>query len=94
MVLVQDENVPSHEWPFARVVRVYPGKDGIIRSAQVQTERGRYDRPVVKLRRLPIQLDPECPHPDAPRPPKTDKTKKDEEPANPAQLDTAAGAEQ
>ena len=49
IVILQDENLIPAKWPLAKVLQVYPGKDGIIRVATVKTSTGVYKRPVVKL---------------------------------------------
>ena len=52
LVLIADDNHPPSEWPLGRITHVYPGKDGIVRVVTVHTQKGPFDRPVVKLRRL------------------------------------------
>lgn len=49
VVLVVDENSPRGEWPVGRITEVFPGPDGVVRSARVKTRRGEYVRPVMKL---------------------------------------------
>ena len=36
-------------WPLARIVEIHPGKDGKVRVATVETAKGRYRRPIVKM---------------------------------------------
>lgn len=48
LLLIEDELIPT-KWPLARVVKTYPGKDGIVRVVDVKTARGVYRRPVHKL---------------------------------------------
>lgn len=48
LVVVVDGNV-RNRWQRGRVVRTYPGKDGTVRRADVQTSCGILRRPVVKL---------------------------------------------
>lgn len=55
VVLIMDENAPPLKWLLGRVTQVLPGKDGVIRVAQVQTANGSYTRPVCKLCPLPTQ---------------------------------------
>ncbi len=54
MVLLTDENTPPLHWPLGRVVAIFTGNDDICRAVKVKTAKGVYNRPVVKLRRLPI----------------------------------------
>lgn len=57
LVLVKEDNVPPTQWPCARVVKTFPGKDGVIRVALIKTVSGEFKRPVVKLCVLPIDID-------------------------------------
>ena len=52
LVLVNDDSQRRKSWPLARVINVQPGKDGVVRVAEVRTKDGTYTRPVVKLHRL------------------------------------------
>lgn len=49
VVVVHEDGMVPTLWPLARVVRVYPGKDGLVRVADVKTSKGTYRRPVTKL---------------------------------------------
>ena len=49
LVLVLDQTQQRHQWPLGRVVEVYKGRDGLIRSAKVKTMNSEYRRPVSKL---------------------------------------------
>ena len=42
------------KWPLARVTEVHPGRDGLVRTATVQTEKSVLNRPVQRLQRLEI----------------------------------------
>ena len=42
-----------------RISEVFYGEDGLVRSAKIRTSQGIYDRPIVKLCRLPI-FDQNC----------------------------------
>ena len=48
-MLVVDDNLPRGRWNVGRVVKLFPGDDGVIRTVQVQTKQGTFMRPVVKL---------------------------------------------
>ncbi|XP_065222567.1 uncharacterized protein LOC135847089 [Planococcus citri] len=49
IVLLKETTTPL-TWPLARIIQVYPGADGIVRSVDVFTRGGTtYRRPVVKL---------------------------------------------
>ena len=49
LVWIVDENVKRAHYKMGRVLEVYHGSDGRVRSAQVKTEDGKLKRPVVKL---------------------------------------------
>lgn len=49
VVLIIDDTVQRGEWRRGVIPKVYPSKDGKIRSAEVTTVRGTYMRPVAKL---------------------------------------------
>lgn len=71
LVIVKEDNTPPTMWKAARVVEVFPGKDGIVRNVSVQMATAEWDpkklrdgkkrklkslkRPVQKLCRLPIE---------------------------------------
>ena len=52
LVLSEDDTQRRKSWPLARVIKVHPGDDGVVRTAEVRTKDGTYVRPVVKLLRL------------------------------------------
>lgn len=52
LVLLDDDSTRRGKWPLARITKVSPGADGIIRVADVRTKDGTYTRPIVKLLRL------------------------------------------
>ena len=39
IVLVSEDNVSRGKWPLARVTEVHPGRDGLVRTATVRTEK-------------------------------------------------------
>ena len=49
LVWIVDENVKRAHYKMGRVLEVYTGSDGRVRSALVKTEDGKLKRPVVKL---------------------------------------------
>lgn len=54
MVLIADHPSPRGRWPLAKITKVFPGKDGQVRVAEVQTLRGNFRRPASKLYLLDI----------------------------------------
>lgn len=53
LVILKVDNSPPSHWPLARIVKVHPSSDGLVRSVTVRTESGMYRRPIVKCCRLP-----------------------------------------
>lgn len=51
VVLIEDKIMPT-QWPMARIVCIHPGKDGVVRVADVKTPTGIYRRPIHKLAKL------------------------------------------
>lgn len=49
VVILFEDSIVSTQWPLARVVKTYPGKDGIVRVVDVKTSKGLYRRPVCKV---------------------------------------------
>ncbi|KRZ85858.1 hypothetical protein T08_7221 [Trichinella sp. T8] len=37
IMLVSEDDVPTHMWPMARIIEVYPGSDGVVRTVKVKT---------------------------------------------------------
>ena len=48
IVLMVHENVSGGKWNLARVIEVFPGKDGVIRNVKLKTKSGEYKRSVQK----------------------------------------------
>ncbi len=49
IVLVADKSTPRNCWPLARILEVYHGRDGLIRSVKLKTATGELVRPIDKL---------------------------------------------
>ncbi|XP_076660965.1 uncharacterized protein LOC143364560 [Halictus rubicundus] len=61
IVLLKEDNVPPMQWVLGRVVKVYPGSDGIVRTVSVKTATSVLDRSVKRLAPLPHQSeDDDC----------------------------------
>ena len=48
VVLVVGDNLARGKWNLARVIEVFPGKDGVIRNVKLKTKTGEYKRSVQK----------------------------------------------
>ena len=49
LVLVVDKTVPRSRWLLGRVMKVFPGEDSRVRTAEVKTKDSSLTRPVTKL---------------------------------------------
>lgn len=56
LVLIFYENTPRNQWPLGLVTKVFPGGDGLVKSVQVKTQSGLYDRSINKLCLLEANL--------------------------------------
>ncbi|KAL0829301.1 hypothetical protein ABMA28_004105 [Loxostege sticticalis] len=56
LVIIVDNSLPRNTWPRGVVTAVYPGPDGIVRTADVQTRGGVLRRPTKKLIVLPKEV--------------------------------------
>ena len=54
VVLIEDISMPRAKWPMGVVQKVYPGRDGFVRSVDVKTSTGVFKRSVQRLRDLEI----------------------------------------
>jgi hypothetical protein len=57
LVLIKEDNLPPLTWRLGRVKRVYPGKDGVSRVADILTANGLIQRATSKICPLPLQTD-------------------------------------
>ena len=52
VVVLREDGMTPTKWPLAQVIKVHPGKDGIVCVVEVKTNSGWYTRPVTKVARL------------------------------------------
>ena len=52
IVLISDEKLKRSQWKLGRIVKVHPGRDGLVRSVTLKTNKGELRRPVQKLHLL------------------------------------------
>ena len=58
LVLLSDEQSKKKgKWSLARIIRVMPGDDGVVRTVEVQTKCGKFVRPATKLYKLEDERD-------------------------------------
>ena len=48
VIVISPDNLRAH-WPLAKVIQLFPGKDGKVRVAQVQMGQTLFKRPLNKL---------------------------------------------
>ncbi|GFS93113.1 uncharacterized protein TNCV_363401 [Trichonephila clavipes] len=56
IVLIGDNDVKRINWPMAKIIKCFPGKDGRIRVVEVKTPSGNFIRPIQKLYPLEVNL--------------------------------------
>ena len=49
VVIIKEDRTFACHWPLARILQTYPGQDGLVRVALVQTGNSTYKRPITKL---------------------------------------------
>ncbi|XP_065093725.1 uncharacterized protein LOC135714319 [Ochlerotatus camptorhynchus] len=54
IVVIKEDNIPPANWPLGRIVKLHPGKDGVVRVVTLRTAPGKdIVRAVAKLALLP-----------------------------------------
>ena len=90
VILKEDKTFTCH-WPLAKIIQTYPGKDGIVRVAQIQTATSLLKRPVTKLALLHREEDSKGTS-DSPSPRSMSRQEPEHCPTEPASpLSSAAG---
>ena len=49
VVVLHESGLVQTKWPLGRVIKVYNGKDGLVRVADIKTQTGVFKRPIHKL---------------------------------------------
>ncbi|XP_071640873.1 uncharacterized protein [Temnothorax longispinosus] len=57
LCLIRSEITPPNRWPLARIVKLHPGEDGVVRVVTIRTATSELVRPLVKLVMLPGAAD-------------------------------------
>ncbi|GFQ69321.1 integrase catalytic domain-containing protein [Trichonephila clavata] len=52
IVLISLDNKKRVDWPLAKIVEIYKGRDGVSRVARLKTQSGELIRPIQRLCRL------------------------------------------
>ncbi|GAB1860693.1 Integrase catalytic domain-containing protein [Camponotus japonicus] len=61
LCLVRSETTPPTRWPLARITKLHPGDDNVVRVATLRTASSELVRPLTKIVLMPGP-DPEPPH--------------------------------
>jgi hypothetical protein len=58
LVLLRDDDFTKrNKWPLARITKVLPGRDNVVRVVEIKTKDGEYTRPVAGLYKLEGNMD-------------------------------------
>ena len=52
VVLISEDNVSRGKWPMGGVEKLFPGKDGLVRTVELKTQKGNLCRLIQRLHRL------------------------------------------
>ena len=55
VVILKQEDTPVLTWPLGIIEEIHPGKDQIVRSITVRTNKGFYKRPITQICLFPIE---------------------------------------
>ena len=51
VVVIKDDHTFAAQWPLAKVIQTFPGRDGLVRVAMLKTATSTLKRPIAKLDR-------------------------------------------
>lgn len=57
LVIIAERGMPRGVWPLGRVVKVFPGRDGFVRSAIIKTRASEFCRPITQVIRLELDVE-------------------------------------
>ena len=49
VVIIRDDSLPRNSWLLGRVIEVFPGRDGLVRSVRIRTSTNILVRPITKI---------------------------------------------
>lgn len=55
LVLIMENNTSPRKWRTARIINLFPGKDGVVRNVRLKTEKGELERHVKYIVPLPVE---------------------------------------
>ncbi len=56
LVLLAEDNQRPMQWKLCRIVEVFTGNDDLVRVVKVKTSSGELVRPILKLKKLPVDI--------------------------------------
>lgn len=60
IVLLHDQNSPPAQWKLARVIKIFPDKEGTVRVVRIKSGSSEFMRPIHKMSPLPIEENNTC----------------------------------
>ena len=57
VVLIRDDECSRREWPLAVVIKIFPGKGGLVRAVKLKTAKSIVTRPIQRLHCLELSND-------------------------------------
>ena len=54
LVVIRNDGLPPTKWSLGRVIKCYPGEDGLVRSVRIKTATSEFEQLIVKLCLLPL----------------------------------------
>ena len=54
VVMIREDNLVRMKWPLGVVTKLFPGRDGNVRSVELKTAKGTLVRPIQKLHNLEV----------------------------------------
>jgi hypothetical protein len=54
LVLIREDNTPRMKWPRGVITRVLPSRDGVVRTVELKTVKGKLIRPLQRLHDLEV----------------------------------------
>ena len=55
IVMIMEDGVPRLRWELGQVTKLFKGRDGLVRSARIKTQKGERVRPIQRLCKLEVQ---------------------------------------
>jgi hypothetical protein len=56
LVIIYEDNLPSHKWSMGRVLEIHPGTDKRVRAVTLKTQNGTTSRAINRVAPLPLEI--------------------------------------